>query len=244
MKTAAKILVEEWVENLTEEERAHIANQIAGFICRAINALEALANAAVRAAQHAEVNHSRGALLRVYRQRRKWKTADLSRLNTYRLNKAARKRVAILKLSRPLGPGSTVPYMTLAQQLLAASQYVIQLFDSNTRASERVRLLKQHPSWRSQFIEMTYRGEYQRLKSLGGRSPSEEAERAVADAFYMSAPSVRRECIQARKDPNFCRSISLTVAEFEVWKKCGDLPEDGPQQCNAAMHAQGLVEGH
>jgi hypothetical protein len=87
-------------------------------------------------------------------------------------------------------------------------------------------MLKRHKSWWPQFIEMTYRGEYERLKKLGGMAPHEEAEQAVAEAFYISPSSVRRNCVLVRKDPASLYSLSrpITVAEFEMWKQSGQLP--------------------
>lgn len=100
MKTVAEVYIQEWMRNLTEEERAsldRVMDQVRGFIRTATDTAKAIANAAVREVEQANIGHDRHALLRLYRQRRSWKTADLSRLDTYRLNKAARKRVAALQ---------------------------------------------------------------------------------------------------------------------------------------------------
>jgi hypothetical protein len=229
MKTAAEVFLNEWMKNLTEEERARMdeaANRVWGFIRKATETTEVLANAAIRAAERADIGHDRRMSLRLYHQRHSWKTADLPRLRTYRLNKAARKHVAVLKESSRLGRGSTVPYQSLVELLAEVGRYFARLHDPSTPGHERVRLLKRHNSWWPQFIEMTYRGEYERLRQLGGPAPSEQAEKAVADAFFISCSSVRRNCIHVRRDPASRNSLSdsMTVAEFDMWKQSGHLP--------------------
>jgi hypothetical protein len=229
MKTAAEVFVDEWMQNLPEEERARLdeaANRVWGFIRKVTETAEVLANAAIRAAERADIGHDRGMSLRLYQQRHSWKTADLPRLSTYRLNKAARKRVAVLKKSSRLGRGSTVPYQSLVEQLAGVGRYFARLHDPSMPGHERVRLLKRHNSGWPQFIEMTYRGEYERLRQLGGPAPSEEAEEAVAAAFFISCSSVRRSCIHVRRDPAWRKSLSdsMTLAEFEMWKQSGHFP--------------------
>lgn len=230
MKTVAEVVFAKWFESLTDEDRARmeeVARRACGFIIKVKEAVDAAVDAGVQATTRAIRDHERAGLLRLYRQRHSWKTADLPRLNTYRLNKAAHRRVAALKKSSRLGRGSTLAYQSLFQQLAEAGQYFAALHDPNTPGHQRVRMLKCHKSWWPQFIEMTYRGEYERLKRLGGTAPHEEAERAVAKAFYISPSSVKRNCVLVRKDHTSVDLVSdsMTVAEFEMWKQSGQLPD-------------------
>lgn len=230
MPTVAEIVVREWLKNYTPEERARLdatANQIWAFFRKVKETADSLAAAAIQAAKRADIGHERGQLLRLYRQRRQWKKADMGRLNTYRLNKAARKHVAVLATSRSFGPGATVPFQTWTQQMTAVGKYFGQLFDPNIEGIERLRLLRRHSSWYPQFVEMTYRGEYERLKQLGGPAVHDAAEQIVADAYLISRASVRRFCVEVRKDfaAGHSRSPSIVVSELEIWKQSGQLPE-------------------
>lgn len=230
MKTVAELVIAKWIESLTDEDRARMeeaARRVCGFIIKVKEVVDAAVDAGVKATVKANTDHDRAVLLRLYRQRHSWKTADLPRLNTYRLNKAAHRRVASLKESTRLGRGSTLPYQSLLQQLSEAGQYFAALHDPNTPGHKRVGILKRHKSWWPQFIEMTYRGEYERLKKIGGTAPHEEAERAVAEAFFTSTSSIRRNCVMVRNDPAWLDALShpITVAEFEMWKQSGQLPQ-------------------
>jgi hypothetical protein len=202
-------------------------NRIWRFFWKVKETTEAIAGTAIRAAAQAEIEHDRAALLRLYRTRHKWKKADIAHLKTYRLNKAARKRVAALAASKLLGRGSTASYTPLGEQLAEVGRYFVKLFDPATPGHERMKLLKSHRSWWQQFVEMTYRGEYERLKKLGAAASSEKAEQAVANAFCISRSSVRRICILVRRDPASLqsKSESLTVANFELWKQSGRRPD-------------------
>jgi hypothetical protein len=229
MPTLAEVLTQKLIGSFSEEERAQMddaANQILGVLRQVKKAAEMRVSAAVGAVKQAKIDHERAALLCLYHRRHKWKKADLVRLNTYRLNKAARTRVAALVASKRLGRGSIVPYQSLTERLTTTGRYFVKLFDPTTSGHERIKLLKLHSSWWPQFIEMTYRGEYKRLKIVGVSAPSEKAEQAVADVFCVSRSVVRRMCIAVRKDPASRTSISrsLTVAEFKLWMQSGRLP--------------------
>lgn len=234
MSTVAEIVVQEWLKSYTPEERARlnaVANQVWDIFRKVKETADSLAAAALRAAERADISHERGELLRIYRQRRKWKKADISRLNTYRLNKAARRRVMALANSRSFGPGTTVPFQTWTEQISNVGQYFVKVFDPSTKSVERLRLLRRHASWYPQFIEMTYRGEYERLKQLGVSAAHDAAEQAVADAFLISREGVRKFCGAVRKDSaaGHTMSTSITVAELEMWKQSGCLPKrDSP----------------
>jgi hypothetical protein len=230
MKTVVEIVIANWIKSIANGDRAHldeIAKRIQGAIIKGKEIADMVVEASIWAAKRADMDHYRAALLRLYRQRHGWKTADLPRLNTYRLNRAASKRVASLKKSSRLGRGSTMAYQPLVKQLAEVGRYFAALHDPNTPGHERLRMLKRHKSWWPQFIEMTYRGEYDQLKRLGVLAPSEEAERAVAKAFCVSTSIVRRNCIMVRRDPSSRNALSdsITVAEFGAWKLSGRLPE-------------------
>lgn len=133
--------------------------------------------------------------------------------------------MSAIAASKLLGPGFTVPYKPLVERLAEVCKYFIKLFEPATPAHERLRLLKHHDSWWPQFIEITYRGEYKRLKNLGIKAASEEAERSVADVFCISCSTVRRICVQVRKDVPSHDLVSngWTVSEIRLWKESGCL---------------------
>jgi len=227
-----EINVHAWFNKLSPEKRAQLdaaANQMWDFFRKVKETADYFVAAAAHAAARADRGHERSELLRLYKQRTKWKTADIGRLNTYRLNKGAYKRVAALASSRKLGPGATVPFQTWPEQMAMASKYVMKLSDPQTGGVERLRLLRRHRSWYPQFVEMTYRGEYERLRHLGIPSPYEAAEQAVAEAFLISRASVHRFCVEVRKDfaAGHTMSPGVTVAELEQWKQSGNFPEHG-----------------
>ena len=232
MPTIAEIVAQEWLKNYTPKERARLdatAYQMQTFFRKVNETADGLAAAAIQAAKRAETDHERGQLFHLYRQRRKWKKADIGRLNTYRLNKAARKQMAVLADSRIFGPGATAPFKTWTEHMTAMAKYFGQLFDPNIKGIERLRLLRKHSNWYPHFVEMTYRGEYERLKQLGGPAVHDAAEQMVADAFLISRSSVRGFCVEARKDfaAGSSRSPSIIVSELEIWKESGLFPELG-----------------
>lgn len=230
MTTVAEIVVEKWLKNFTPKERARLdatANQILGYFQKLKEATDMLANAASQTAQRVERSHERGELLRIYRRRRKWKKADIVRLETYDLNKAARKQVVELATARKLGRGAIKPFKTWSQHMKAVIQYFEKLHDPTIKGNERLRLLRQHRSWYPQFVEMTYRGEYERLKRLGCSAAYDVAEQSVADAFFISRPTVHKLCVDARKRfaVGHAKSPSITVAELGLWKQSGRLSQ-------------------
>jgi hypothetical protein len=101
------------------------------------------------------------------------------------------------------------------------------MHDPATPPLRRLRMLKQ-TTWWPEFVEMTYRGEYLRLKHLGGKATSVRAAQAVADACCISTASVNQLCHLVRKDAAAGMTLSrpIEVADFEAWKLTGQLPEE------------------
>lgn len=220
--------LENWIKALPDERKQQldvIANSLFQFVTKVHQTLEVVSHAIISAVKKAEISHERAALLDLYRSRHKWKKSDLKRIQTYRVNKFAKNRLARLMLTKSLGRGTTVPFMPWPNQILEVGTYFRKLYDPTTTSHERLRLLKFHKTLCPQFIEMTYRGEYRKLKQSRIRGAHEKAEQAVADAFIISRSAVRKAYVSVRKDPNFdFNSEVLTVFEFNHWKLTGSFP--------------------
>lgn len=235
MATVAEVLVRELMKNVGEEERARLdvaANQLGKQLVNFANdvgrELRAICCTVMRAVEKIEIDHKRGSLLRLYRRRHSWKKADLVRLQTYSLNNAARNLVLKLAASKRVGRGTTIAYEPIAGRLVQVGRFLAELHDSATPPVRRLRMLKQ-TTWWPEFVEMTYRGEYQRLKKLGGRATSARAEQAVADAYCISTATVKQLCHSVRKDPaaRMAPNPPIEVADFEIWKVSGRLRDKG-----------------
>lgn len=233
MATIAEILVKSLMKEVSDDERArldaaanHLAMQIVNFANDVKRVVGVISRTVVQAIEQTEIDHRRRGLLQIYRQRHSWKKADLVRLRTYRLNKTALNRFAKLKASKRLGRGTTVAYIPIADHLVAVGKFLVEMHDPATLPLRRLRMLKQ-TKWYAEFVEMTYRGEYARMKRLGGKSKSSRAEDAVATAFCISVPTLKQLCCSVRKDAaaGFAMSRPIEVTDFEAWKNNGRLPE-------------------
>jgi hypothetical protein len=219
---------------VTAEEQIHldgVANsletQLVKFASDANRMAEAFGHFVIREVEKIEDDYKRSNLLSLYRRRHVWKKADLSRLQTYPLNKAARHLVAKLQASKRVGRGTTVAYQTIAERLVMMRGFLKELFDPTTLPNRRLYLLKQTRWWPG-FVEMTYRGEYLKLKREGGRSPSARAEQAVASICLISTATLKQLCSEVRKEAaaGLPLSGSLEVSDFAIWMETGRLPSD------------------
>jgi hypothetical protein len=235
MAKVAEILARALLKDIGEEERMrldaaanHLGAQLIKFTSDASHLVGAIGNSFVRAIEQTENDYKRGSLLRLYRRRHSWKKADLARLQTYPLNKAARNLVSMLKASKRVGRGTAVAYQPIAERLVLLGRFLKEMYDPATSPQRRLYMLKQ-TKWFPEFVEMTYRGEYQKLKRNGGRSVSARAEQAVANAYCISTSTLKQLCSSVRKDAaaGFTMSRPIDVTDFEIWKKTGRFPSEG-----------------
>src|SRR5450830_152621 len=110
MATVAEILVQTWIGNISDVDRERLdaaANRIGArlvhFATEVGRAVDTIGRSLAKSIEQTEIDDRRRSLLLLYRQRHSWKTADLARLQTYSLNKAARNRAAKIKALKLVG---------------------------------------------------------------------------------------------------------------------------------------------
>jgi len=230
MATIAEILFQSMVKNISDEDLARLNDGATRFATWANNFLrqtEEVSNKVVRFIEQEKRGHTRQALLQIYRKRHSWKTADIDRLQTYPLSAVGLRRVAKLKTSKRLGRGSTLDYVSISDGLTNMAQYFTKISNPATPPHIRLKLLKK-TKWYGEFIQMTYRGEYLRLKKIGGRGVSDRAGEAVANAFIISDGKLRVQRWKVNKDAKAGSPMSppMTVEDFKYWLENGQFPEE------------------
>jgi len=107
------------------------------------------------------------------------------------------------------------------------AQYFTKISNPATPPHIRLKLLKK-TKWYGEFIQMTYRGEYLRLKKIGGRGVSDRAGEAVANAFIISDGKLRVQRWKVNKDAKAGSPMSppMTVEDFKYWLENGQFPEE------------------
>lgn len=230
MATIAEILFQSMVKNISDEDLARLNDGATRFVTWANNFLrqaEEVSNKVVRFIEQEKRGHKRQALLQIYRKRHSWKKADIDRLQTYPLSAVGLRRVAKLKTSKRLGRGSTLGYVSISDGLTNMAQYFAKISNPATPPHIRLKLLKK-TKWYGEFVEMTYRGEYLRMKKDGEKRVSDRAGEAVIKAFRISDGKLRVLRWKVNKDFKTGSPMSppMCVEDFEYWLKNGQFPEE------------------
>jgi hypothetical protein len=210
---------EQW-RSLSRHERARVVLDIWGPLFR-----------------DAMRSHRRAALLEAYRRRRQWRAADLKPLLELGVNIPAQRRIArnLSPGKEKRGRGVLKKHRPLAIVMLDFFLLIQQLFDPNTPASERRRLLER-TAWWPQFVEACYRGELTAAQAeraragmpeYGREEPSETAEEAVAAAAGITAVMVHRLCQKARERQRrggTAPDEPMRAADLRALLETGDIP--------------------
>ena len=231
MATLAELLMKKIFSGLSVEESYNLdiaANKFVKKMLEVKRVADSLAKNITTSVTQLKIGHERASLLQVYRRRHSWKKADLLRLETYPLSTTARNRLARIRASKGRGRGTIPPFQPMDKRLISMGEFLIKLNDPDTSAKERLEMLKQ-TRWWPEFVEMTYRGEYFRLRELGVSAPSEEAEKAVGKICNLSPERIRQLCGPVRKeaDSSVPMSVSMEAVDLKNWKETGRLPEVG-----------------
>ncbi len=150
-----------------------------------------------------ESDHRRRALLDALRLRRKWRTADIPRLEQLDLPPVALRKLEELRRNPRKGRGVIREFVPAAEILRRGLCDDFRRVDLDTPPHERLACYKK-TRWFPEFVEAAYRGELklakQRVAASGSRAgrPHELAESAVAEAAGISPALVRRYCHQER----------------------------------------------
>jgi hypothetical protein len=169
--------------------------------------------------------HLRGERLAAYRARRKWKASDVRPLLSLGANEVAQRRMAALK-----GKGRPVvrPHRPLDNLLHDKLTNWLKLVRDDATPDERRRSFKVWPWWKH-HVEALYRGELERARTNRVKGPHDHAERAVADALWISQGKVHAICgeIRAmrREDSESANFPTMVLAEHKKWMARGELPK-------------------
>lgn len=229
MATLAELLMKKIFSGLSVEELHSFdiaANKFVKKILEVKRVADSIAENITTSVTQLKIEHECASLLQVYRRRHSWKKADLRHLETYPLSATARNRLARIRALKSRGRGTIPPFQSMDKRLISMGEFLIKLNDPETSEKERLNMLKQ-TRWWPEFVEMTYRGEYFRLRELGVAAPSEEAEKAVGKICNLSPERIRQLCGPVRKDADsgVPMSAPMEAVDLKNWKKTGRLPE-------------------
>jgi hypothetical protein len=185
---------------------------------------EAICEIYFREWPRAEEEHLRKARLRAYRNRHRWRKADIPRLLKLGVNIAAQRRMARILESKSSGRGVVGEYISLFDTLCFWERQFQEFGTASMHPNSRLAFIKTTPWWPN-FVEAMYRAKlaalqedrHHQIQEYGRGKRSEHAEQAVADIVGLSSATVHAICQKVRekqkhgapKDP------ALSISEFQ-----------------------------
>jgi hypothetical protein len=169
--------------------------------------------------------HRRGALLKAYRSRRRWRKADVPKLRKLGVCAAAEKLLRRLEGEKGRGRGVVSHYRSPDDFLSAGAKHFDAFLAPETAPHDRLKLLKKIPLVWPYLVEALYRGEHSARKAAGAKAASDVAAQVVAGDLGLSYATVRKLCTKVRQERGeaFSDFPALTLNDFGRWQQTGDL---------------------
>jgi hypothetical protein len=152
---------------------------------------------------------------------------------------AAERRIQRIERERKPGRGVIKQYRPLGALITMVLERLTEFTDPSTSPARRVAILKMVPMLWPYTVEALYRGEYLARKERRERSPSEAAERCVAQRLNISpalvhklSSDVRRLRRKGEAGPEW---PVLTLSEFDEWRAKGELPWTSRSELASSM---------
>jgi hypothetical protein len=174
--------------------------------------------------------HRRAALLKAYRNKGRWRKADVAKLCKLGVSAPAEKLLRKLESEKGRGRGVVSNYRSPDEFLASGVQHVDAFLSAETAPHVRLQLLKSIPLMWPYLVEALYRGEHCDREAAGEKAASDKAVQVVADVLGLSAASVRKTCTKVRKQTGnaYAEFPTVTLSDFGIWQHTGAIFDSTP----------------